>query len=190
MLRATTITATSQIIHQQDGITISRPNKTIVYKKIGKMYPAVNMGHIRITVNISQMREIVENLCEMARLTAATRQYTKTAIMHQLSQQVQTIYSNSTEKQNCHSLSFAKAMNSNVKQLVAYCDQAKGIMALVSEVLGAEAVTMKASSRVCDKRFFAEALLLIKEPIIPLKSADFPVRTSKLPTISMIYWQA
>ena len=44
-------------------IDIGTPDNSVFYRKIGNLYPSVNVGHIRLQVNLSQVRGISTTIC-------------------------------------------------------------------------------------------------------------------------------
>ena len=51
---------------------ISKPTDTIVYRKIGQMYPSINYAHLRIGIDFADVKNASEEVC---RLRDITRRY-------------------------------------------------------------------------------------------------------------------
>lgn len=49
------------------SVNISYPNDTIIFHKIGILYPSINNGHLRFTVNISLLEEVSNQICSYAK---------------------------------------------------------------------------------------------------------------------------
>ena len=49
--------------HVRSDIDIGSPDNSVFYRKIGNLYPSVNVGHIRLQVNLSQVRGISTTIC-------------------------------------------------------------------------------------------------------------------------------
>ena len=52
-----------QNVADEDAIKIEKPKDAVFYKRLGTMYPSVNLGHIRITVDVASIEEIGRRIC-------------------------------------------------------------------------------------------------------------------------------
>lgn len=53
---------------QNNKVIISTPENSIIYKKIGRLFPSLNYGHIRTTVDMSTFPNITHRICSSAKI--------------------------------------------------------------------------------------------------------------------------
>ena len=52
--------------HSNDQVEITTPSNSVFYRKMGNLYPSVNVGHIRLQINLTKVRGITTTICSHA----------------------------------------------------------------------------------------------------------------------------
>lgn len=67
-----------------DTIQISQPKPAVMFQKIGTMHPTLNFGHVRITVNLKELNESSQRICDTASLFEGLMNYSDPNILRNL----------------------------------------------------------------------------------------------------------
>lgn len=78
--------------HVRSDIDIGSPDNSVFYRKIGNLYPRVNVGHIRLQVNLSQVRVISTTICNHIVNLEPYLNYLNGTAFDQLSDQIKASY--------------------------------------------------------------------------------------------------
>lgn len=70
-----------------DTVQILQPPPSIIFQKVGTLYPTSNFGHMRITANLSELQEAAHRICNTARLFKGLTNYTEPSILRSISTQ-------------------------------------------------------------------------------------------------------
>ena len=129
-------------------VEIGTPDDSVFYRKIGNLYPSVNVGHIRLQVNLSQVRGISTTICNHVPNLEPYLNYLNGTAFTNLSAEIKAAYNGlpNSEKEKVPSDTFKIQYRSILGLLNRLCAQSLENSQLLDEVLGGQPITV-ASNR-------------------------------------------
>ena len=83
-LSAVAISCWTDVLCFDFPVKIQTPQPTIVFEKMGRLWPSVNYGHIRTTTNLTRLRQITNALCARTNELEELVNYTSPSIIRKL----------------------------------------------------------------------------------------------------------
>ena len=125
-------------------VEIGSPDNSVFYRKIGNLFPSVNVRHIRLQVNLSQVRGISTTICTHVQNLEPYLNYMNSTVFAQLSSEIQGANSAlpSSEQQKFPSDSFRIQFTAVLGLLNRLCAQSLQNTQLLDEILGGQPITV------------------------------------------------
>ena len=81
-----------QVKGQEEDVEITVPDNSVFYRKMGTLYPSVNVGHIRLQINLTKVKGITTTICSHPDNLGPYLTYTNTSILSQMSADIQAAF--------------------------------------------------------------------------------------------------
>ena len=75
-----------------EQVEIETPDNSVFYRKMGNLYPSVNVGHIRLQINLTKVRGITTTICSHSSDLSPYLEYTNTTLLSQMSSSIQSAF--------------------------------------------------------------------------------------------------
>ena len=86
-------------IRGNEQVEIDTPDNSVFYRKVGNLYPSVNVGHIRLQINLTKVRGITTTICSHSNDLSPYLEYTNTSLLTQMSTSIQSAFNSLSEDQ-------------------------------------------------------------------------------------------
>ena len=69
-----------------EQIQILKSKPSVVFQRVGALYPTLNFAHIRVSANLTELQSVSVGICQSARLFAKLSNYTNAEILDNINQ--------------------------------------------------------------------------------------------------------
>ena len=132
-------------VQGQEDVEITVPDNSVFYRKIGTLYPSVNVGHIRLQINLTKVRGITTTTCSHPDNLSPYLTYTNSSILNEMSGSIQAAFNGlpSDQKENTPSPMFTMTYRFQLAMLNRFCTQNLESTQLLDEVLGGQPINVR-----------------------------------------------
>ena len=132
-------------VRGEDQVEITVPDNSVFYRKIGTLYPSVNVGHIRLQINLTKVRGITTTICSHPDNLSPYLTFTNSSILNQMIASIKAAFNGlpSEQKDNIPSPMFTMTYRSQLAMLNRFCTQSLESTQLLDEVLGGQPINVR-----------------------------------------------
>ena len=129
----------------EDQVEIDTPDNSVFYRKIGNLYPSVNVGHIRLQINLTKVRGITTTICSHSDDLSPYLQYTNSSLLTEMSGPIQSAFNalSDDQKKDIPSPMFVMTYRAQLAMLNRFCVQSLEATQLLDEALGGQPINVR-----------------------------------------------
>lgn len=143
-----------------DIVTITKPENSIIYKQIGRLFPSLNFSHVRTNIDMSIFPNITQQICNTGMIFKQFVDWTSNDTLDHLHANIRSKFNNASYGEKYPSRPYQLQMRTMVRDMEMRCTKTNGIKELVRQLFAAKPISSELRD-VYDKRFIAEAISLL-----------------------------